>query len=309
MVRPTYVDSNGMKKGAWTEEEDNKLRAYIQKYGHWNWRLLPKYAGLARCGKSCRLRWVNYLKPGTKHGNFSRQEEDLIIQLHNRLGNKWSAIAVELPGRTDNEIKNFWHTNIMKGKRNVDAIQPESMIKEQINGKTTDQVLVFDMEEQLSSPSDLINTTPQALDESNYLDFSNDNVHLQYDSNSPASVAQSSGNLWADPNSQASVAQCSDNLWAELFLDDTSYNQNVNNNFPPLQEEELFNSGLIQEHYYGEYLSSFDYSIPSSFDWNQAGDVLDTSQTEVTYFSSQVEAAGEIYDHCFQYFDHDMGLF
>ncbi|GFP89531.1 myb-related protein myb4 [Phtheirospermum japonicum] len=117
MVRPASVDSNGTKKGAWSEEEDNKLRAYIQRYGHWNWRLLPKYAGLSRCGKSCRLRWVNYLKPGVKRGNFSKQEEDLVLELHAQLGNKWSAIATRFPGRTDNEIKNFWHTRVENKQR------------------------------------------------------------------------------------------------------------------------------------------------------------------------------------------------
>ncbi|KZV52186.1 myb-related protein Myb4-like [Dorcoceras hygrometricum] len=303
MVRPTYVDGNGMKKGAWSEEEDNKLRAYIQRYGHWNWRLLPKYAGLARCGKSCRLRWVNYLKPGTKHGNFSKHEEDLIIQLHNRLGNRWSAIAAELPGRTDNEIKNFWHTNIKKsGKRNADSIQPaEIMITEQIDCEI-DQVPVLDEEEKSPSQSNPINPTPQILIESNHLDFSSSDVF------SPGSVAQSSEIWWADSNSPASVAQSSDNLLAELFFDDTSYNQNVYDNFPPLQEDEFFNSGLIQEHHYGENLSIFDYSLPDSFDWNQADHVVDGSQSELTFFSSQVEPIGDIYDHCFQYLDNSTGL-
>ncbi|KAL8502338.1 hypothetical protein ACS0TY_021469 [Phlomoides rotata] len=122
MVRAPFFDRNGMKKGAWSEEEDNKLRAFVLTHGHWNWRLLPRYAGLARCGKSCRLRWVNYLKPGVKRGNFTKQEEDLIIKLHAQLGKKWSTIATYLPGRTDNDIKNFWNAHIEKrSKRNPDA--------------------------------------------------------------------------------------------------------------------------------------------------------------------------------------------
>ncbi|GMI88454.1 MYB-like 102, A. THALIANA MYB 4 [Hibiscus trionum] len=114
MGRTPCCDKNGIKKGPWTPEEDLKLTNYIQIHGPGNWRTLPKNAGLQRCGKSCRLRWTNYLRPDIRRGRFSFEEEEIIIQLHSMLGNKWSAIAARLPGRTDNEIKNYWNTHIRK---------------------------------------------------------------------------------------------------------------------------------------------------------------------------------------------------
>ncbi|XP_058103851.1 transcription factor MYB4-like [Magnolia sinica] len=103
-----------MNKGAWTAEEDRKLSDYVKIHGDKKWKSLPAKAGLNRCGKSCRLRWMNYLRPGIKRGNISEEEEDLISRLHNLIGNRWSLIAARLPGRTDNEIKNHWNTHLSK---------------------------------------------------------------------------------------------------------------------------------------------------------------------------------------------------
>nr|AAT66767.2 MYB related protein, putative [Solanum demissum] len=107
-------DKEGLKKGPWTPEEDQKLLSFIDKHGCGSWRALPAKAGLQRCGKSCRLRWINYLRPDIKRGKFSLQEERTIIQLHALLGNRWSAIAAYLPSRTDNEIKNYWNSCLKK---------------------------------------------------------------------------------------------------------------------------------------------------------------------------------------------------
>ncbi|XP_026441350.1 transcription factor MYB113-like [Papaver somniferum] len=104
----------GLRKGPWAEDEDLLLRKCIEKHGAGKWGQVPLRAGLNRCRKSCRLRWLNHLQPDLKRGEFEADEVDLIARMHKLLGNRWSLIAGRVPGRTANDIKNFFNTHLKK---------------------------------------------------------------------------------------------------------------------------------------------------------------------------------------------------
>ncbi|KAF5457521.1 hypothetical protein F2P56_021618 [Juglans regia] len=154
------VANLGLRKGAWTAEEDIRLRKCIGEHGQGNWHQVPLRAGLNRCRKSCRQRWLNYLRPNIKRGNFSTDEVDLMIRLHKLLGNRWSLIAGRLPGRTSNDVKNYWNTHMHKyvEEKPVLDVKKVSVIKPQprrvlsknltvLNGKPTVKEISFRTED------------------------------------------------------------------------------------------------------------------------------------------------------------------
>ncbi|CAL5388982.1 unnamed protein product [Camellia sinensis] len=114
------VKEEEIRKGPWTEQEDVQLVFYVNLFGDRRWDSIAKVSGLKvagglkRTGKSCRLRWVNYLHPGLKRSKMTPLEERLVLELQSKWGNRWSRIAHKLPGRTDNEIKNYWRTHMRK---------------------------------------------------------------------------------------------------------------------------------------------------------------------------------------------------
>ncbi|CAM8958514.1 unnamed protein product [Rhodiola kirilowii] len=122
-----------IRKGSWTEKEDYLLANVVSLFGDRRWDFVAKVSGLKvagdsnRTGKSCRLRWVNYLHPGLKRGKMTAHEERLVLELHAKWGNRWSRIARKLPGRTDNEIKNYWRTHMRKKAQDQKRATTSSM--------------------------------------------------------------------------------------------------------------------------------------------------------------------------------------
>nr|GMD04555.1 myb-related protein Myb4-like [Ipomoea batatas] len=214
MVRTPCCDKSGFKKGTWTPEEDRKLAAYVTRYGCWNWRQLPKYAGLARCGKSCRLRWMNYLRPNIKRGNYTKEEDEIIMRMHEQLGNKWSAIAAHLPGRTDNEIKNHWHTSLKKNSRQLPS-SPAQPKKKSSSSRTKKQ------DRTNSFPENPIISAHEILESSQW-------SPQQSSSETTTTTTKSDEIIHDDQTVQGEFGhmECDESFWSEPFIMDNLWSKN-----------------------------------------------------------------------------------
>ncbi|KAI6687778.1 hypothetical protein NL676_024606 [Syzygium grande] len=233
-------EGSGLKKGPWSSEEDKKLLDFIQQHGHGSWISLPKRAGLNRCGKSCRLRWINYLRPDIKRGSFSPEEEQTILHLHSVLGNKWSAISMRLPGRTDNEIKNYWNAHLKKKLIRMGFDPVTHQQRTDVFSPSLSQLIA------LANLSRLIGS--RALDESalrlqpDALQFANSLQYLQGLLQSPASATASNNNLF-------SQTSC---------ITETTHDYNA---YDPIKEDPDFNSLLSTTKLFSEGIASFSQPL------------------------------------------------
>ncbi|XP_028216190.1 transcription factor MYB35-like [Glycine soja] len=279
MGRPPCCDKSNVKRGLWTPEEDAKILAYVANHGTGNWTLVPKKAGLKRCGKSCRLRWTNYLRPDLKHDGFTPQEEELIINLHGAIGSRWSIIAKRLPGRTDNDVKNYWNTKLRKKlmKMGIDPVthKPVSQVLSDLGSisglpNTTTNQIAFINKDLMSNMLPITKTEPSGSNNSTVehtqegqvpswehhipyqVIINSENIQSHVLSEAASSTSSSSSSnitQLGSPQSyscqtpQAQIAPpCSNFDWSE-FLQSDSFNWSLNPSSGIIQSEaELSNN-------------------------------------------------------------------
>ncbi|KAK4376246.1 hypothetical protein RND71_006923 [Anisodus tanguticus] len=279
MGRSPCCEKLGLKRGPWSKEEDDLLINCINKNGHPNWRALPKLAGLLRCGKSCRLRWTNYLRPDIKRGNFTPEEEDTIIKLHKVLGNRWSAIASRLPGRTDNEIKNIWHTRLKKKMSKSEAqetpdiqeetpeIQEETPEIQEETTETSKSEENLDIHsESENSNLDIIHLEPENFKDDSEITSPKINPEIQQQ---PSSSVHSSSSMSSSEDSCSksmdqimlnNLLEVDDDFWSEVLwapVDDSNHNNdnNLDLSLISLEENYQINSSLNDNWFWDDLFS------------------------------------------------------
>ncbi|KAK9271502.1 hypothetical protein L1049_001861 [Liquidambar formosana] len=260
MGRQPCCDKIGLKRGPWTIEEDHKLMNFILNNGIHCWRMVPKLAGLLRCGKSCRLRWINYLRPDLKRGALTEMEENQIIQLHSRLGNRWSKIAAHFPGRTDNEIKNHWNTRI---KKRLKQLGLDPVTHKPIEQKEkTDEKLEAVLPESSSSKDEAAESLEvKSMDNHAQTDFpgkymKQDEVELTSDETTSLlnSYEMLCGNLdvglWLNQDANTTTNTCSPSFSMEGSLN------------PSMVKPSSLQENTLQQNFLQQWVNSVDSFLP-----------------------------------------------
>ncbi|KAF2317790.1 hypothetical protein GH714_041103 [Hevea brasiliensis] len=239
-----------LRRGPWTLEEDTLLTHYIARHGEGRWNMLANYAGLKRTGKSCRLRWLNYLKPDIKRGNLTPQEQLLILELHSKWGNRWSKIAQHLPGRTDNEIKNYWRTRVQRQARQLNIESNSKNFLDAVRCFWMPRLIQKVEQNCCSSPLPTLDSQTQAI-----ASESSPNFTVANSFSSETCPPQNKLAQYSNLASENSSSVTSPNVLSTDFLPISHQPEIVENpasSCPPLLDNTVYNNLPLSDSYYVE---------------------------------------------------------
>eukprot|EP00253_Pinus_taeda_P036235 PITA_36235 len=295
-----------LNRATWSRKEDMLLSEHIRIHGDsGRWTNLPKKLGLQRTGKSCRLRWLNYLRPDIRRGNISPDEDKLIIRLHRLLGNRWSLIAGRLPGRTGNEIKNYWNTHLSKKLLSMDDSQTnltEQYLKKRSKSPSTLQNPVF-------KTSSVKITTAVTHSETARADGSNGYGCSNRSSQEACSVAISNSTSWCDlPVSDSNVnlvkaqGRNSTSTMSSLVDEESPHSNNLAGDTGTLAESSPDLDALSSPHWNLPLFFASDYSTDfgveeldrrAAMEMNEFDDIMCSDESYMQHFNSLTVADHE----------------
>jgi len=122
--KPHVKKEKCSRRRPWTPKEDEAISQLVTLNGTRQWTLIAEQLNknlnfVKRTGKQCRERWHNHLNPGINKHPWTLEEELMLFESHQKLGNKWAEIAKHLQGRTDNSIKNHFYSTLRKQFRKM----------------------------------------------------------------------------------------------------------------------------------------------------------------------------------------------
>lgn len=217
------IEDNNMdlKRGSWTVEEDFTLMNHIAIHGEGRWNSLARSAGLKRTGKSCRLRWLNYLRPDVRRGNITLEEQLLILQLHSRWGNRWSKIAQHLPGRTDNEIKNYWRTRVQKHAKQLKCDVNSKQFKDTLHYLWMPRLVERIQASSNSNNHQVININQQITNDNIIISNTNNNNNIVPNMNYSSTTTTAS----SENSIGTQISDMSDNCYTNYPLNQGDYGE------------------------------------------------------------------------------------
>ena len=118
------IQRNHTPRRRWKELEDELLIRVVAENGPTRWNNLAKHFP-GRNGRQVRLRWMNHLQPSLDKRPWRPEEDAVLLEAHQALGNKWALISVRLCGRTDNSVKNRYKSIVRRAAREAKARKNE----------------------------------------------------------------------------------------------------------------------------------------------------------------------------------------